>query len=195
MRNIERVVLWGLPPSFCALVQRAGRAGRDLNKLGEGILIISPSVLKDGITAHEVSEIVAVSGQQSEATNLNEDLMAEVRNMEEQVGPEGVRIAADESASEGEGDNVAAGAALSQTKKRKGRALTDTDIHEANALSRFICTESCRRLVWDSFFENNKKCKWDVKAKTHRLTLQSATYLSHQHCVPTHYGNTLLRQL
>ncbi|KAJ7803828.1 P-loop containing nucleoside triphosphate hydrolase protein [Mycena olivaceomarginata] len=26
MRNIERVVLWGLPPSFCALVQRAGRA-------------------------------------------------------------------------------------------------------------------------------------------------------------------------
>ena len=26
MRNIERVVLWGLPPSFCALVQRAGQA-------------------------------------------------------------------------------------------------------------------------------------------------------------------------
>ena len=142
----------------------------------------------------EVSEIVAVSGQQSEATNLNEDLMTEVRNIKEQVRPEGAWIAADESVSEGEGDNVAAGAALSQTKKRKGRASTDTDIHKANTLSRFICTESCHQLVWDSFFENNKKCKWDVKEKTHRLTLQSATYLSHQHCVPTHYGNTLLRQ-
>ncbi|EDR07173.1 uncharacterized protein LACBIDRAFT_299079 [Laccaria bicolor S238N-H82] len=158
MRNIARVVLWGLPPSFCALVQRAGRAGRDLKKLGEGILIVSPSVMKDGVTAQEVSGTVAVSGQEAEATNLNEeDLMAEVQGMEEQVSPEGVRIAADESASEGEGDNAAAGAALSQKMKRKGKASTDTDVHEANALSKFVGTKSCRRVVWDSFFENSKK--------------------------------------
>ena len=52
---------------------------------------MSPSVLKDSITAQEVSETVAVSGLQAEATNLNEeDLMAEVQSMEEQVSPEGV---------------------------------------------------------------------------------------------------------
>ncbi|TDL13145.1 P-loop containing nucleoside triphosphate hydrolase protein, partial [Rickenella mellea] len=49
MRNIDRVVLWGLPPSFCALVQRAGRAARDFSKLGAAILLIPPSVRKKGI--------------------------------------------------------------------------------------------------------------------------------------------------
>ncbi|KAG6807500.1 hypothetical protein H0H92_007260, partial [Tricholoma furcatifolium] len=38
MRNISRVILWGMPPSFCALVQRAGRAGRDLSTNAESIL-------------------------------------------------------------------------------------------------------------------------------------------------------------
>ena len=188
MRNIECVVLWGLPPSFCALVQRAGRAGRDLKKLGEGILIVSPSVLKDGVTAQEVSETVAMSGQEAEATNLNEeDLTAEVQSMEEQVGPDGVRIAADESASEGEGDNAAAGAALSRKKRRKGRTSTDTDVHEANALSKFVCTKSCRRVVWDSFFEDNRKCKWDFKLKTH-ITNSTKCNLS---IPPTQHTNPL----
>lgn len=41
MRNISRVVLWALPPSFCALVQRAGRAARDFKKLGEAIKLDS----------------------------------------------------------------------------------------------------------------------------------------------------------
>ena len=55
------------------------------------ILIVSPSVLKDNITAQEISETVAVSRLEAEATNLNEeDLMAEVQSMEEQVSPEGV---------------------------------------------------------------------------------------------------------
>jgi hypothetical protein len=81
-------------------------------------LIVSSSVLKDGVTAQEVGETVALSGREAEATNLNEeDLMAEVQSMEEQVGLEGVRIATNESASDGERDNTAAGAALSQKKK------------------------------------------------------------------------------
>ena len=62
---------------------------------------------------------------------------------------------------------MAAGAALSQKKKRKGRMSTDTDVHEVNAPSKFICTKFCHHIVWDSFFENNKKCKWDFKLKTH----------------------------
>jgi len=97
MCNIKHVVLWGLPPSFCALVQSAGQAGWDLNKLREGILTVSSSVLKDGITAQEVGETIALSGWEAEVTNLNEeDLMADIQSMEKQVGPEGVRIAANE---------------------------------------------------------------------------------------------------
>lgn len=48
MRNISRVVLWGLPPSFCALVQRAGRAARDFQMLGEAILIVSSNCIEEG---------------------------------------------------------------------------------------------------------------------------------------------------
>jgi len=46
---------------------------------------------------------------------------------------------------------------------------TDTDVDEENALSKFVHTKSCHWLMWDSFFENNKKWKWDFKAKTHVL--------------------------
>ena len=58
MRNIKRVVLWELPPSFCALVQRAGRAGRDLSTLGEAILIVQPSVITKGTNASEVEAAI-----------------------------------------------------------------------------------------------------------------------------------------
>jgi len=62
-----------------------------MNKLREGILTVSSSVLKDGITAQEVGETIALSRWEEEVTNLNEeDLMAGVQSMEKQVGPEGV---------------------------------------------------------------------------------------------------------
>ena len=57
MRNIARVILWGLPPTFCSLVQRAGRAGRDLTTKGEAILIVPPGVLKDGSTEEDVERV------------------------------------------------------------------------------------------------------------------------------------------
>ena len=60
-------------------------------------MTVSSSVLKDGITAQEVGETIALSGWEAEVTNLNEeDLMADIQSMEKQVGPEGVRIAANE---------------------------------------------------------------------------------------------------
>jgi len=58
MRNIYRVVLWGLPPSFCTLVQRAGRAGHDLTVLGEAFLIVSESMIKKGLSGPEVETAV-----------------------------------------------------------------------------------------------------------------------------------------
>ncbi|KAG2111943.1 P-loop containing nucleoside triphosphate hydrolase protein [Suillus discolor] len=57
MRNIERVILWGMPPSFCALVQRAGRAARDVTKLGEAILIIPVQCAETGCYQAKLTEV------------------------------------------------------------------------------------------------------------------------------------------
>jgi hypothetical protein len=53
MRNIFRVVQWKLPPSFCALAQRFGRAVRNFFELGEAILFVTAKVLKDGLAVEE----------------------------------------------------------------------------------------------------------------------------------------------
>ena len=78
MRNISRIVLWGLPPSFCALVQHAGCAARDFQMLGEAILIVSSTVLKKGTTEDDIqaglSEMI-VNGQ-SEAENRSDNVDA-----------------------------------------------------------------------------------------------------------------------
>ena len=69
MRNIARVILWGLPPTFCSLVQCAGRAGRDLTTEGEAILIVPPGVLKDGSTEEDVDASVESATVDQEALN------------------------------------------------------------------------------------------------------------------------------
>ncbi|KAJ7178870.1 P-loop containing nucleoside triphosphate hydrolase protein [Mycena crocata] len=48
MQNIQRVILWKLPPSFCPLAQRSGRAVRDFDALGEAILFVPAKVLTLG---------------------------------------------------------------------------------------------------------------------------------------------------
>src|ERR1700691_4347116 len=73
MRNITCVVLWGLPPSFCALVQRAGRAGRDFGALGEAILIVPPSVIKNGTKAAEVELAVQEAADDAQAENHGDE--------------------------------------------------------------------------------------------------------------------------
>ncbi|KAJ7730668.1 P-loop containing nucleoside triphosphate hydrolase protein, partial [Mycena maculata] len=78
MRNIERVILWGLPPSFCSLVQRAGRAARDFSKLGEAILIIVSSVIKNGVSEKEIEVAVGDAAQDAESENRGLDVAAEL---------------------------------------------------------------------------------------------------------------------
>ena len=67
MRNVKQVVLWELPPSFCALVQKAGRTARDFNTLGEAILIVPQSVITKGTT--EIKVEAGLEAVQTEAEN------------------------------------------------------------------------------------------------------------------------------
>lgn len=103
MRNIERVILWGLPPTFCSLVQRAGRAGRDLTMKAEAILIVSKSVMDEEISKDDLDDVLA--GAVIEAEALNREVVEEelTEQVSEALDTEGVRITgADESDAEEE---------------------------------------------------------------------------------------------
>ena len=147
------MVLWGLPSTFCALVQRAGRAGRDLSKPSEAILIVPASVLKDEVSEELVSSTVEREALEGEALN-QEMTEAEVGVVTQVLDEEGVRVAAD--VSEGEPEAEISAKVKGKKKKKFGK---DTNIREARALSLFVRTVHCRRIVWDYFFENEKKCE------------------------------------
>lgn len=103
MRNIKRVILWELPPSFCALVQRAGRAGRDMTTLGEAILIVSPNVITKGTTEMEVEEALAEVAKTTEAENRGDDEIAALEsNGIQVVDAGGVRVGAGSDTSDDE---------------------------------------------------------------------------------------------
>jgi hypothetical protein len=74
----KQVVLWELPPSFCALVQRASRAVCDFNTLGEAILIVPQSVIMKGTTKIDVEVTLGEveSEAHMEAENYGEDELA-----------------------------------------------------------------------------------------------------------------------
>jgi hypothetical protein len=63
------VVLWGLPSTFCALVQREGWAGQDLSEPNEAILIVPASVLKDDVSEELVSSTVEQKVLERKALN------------------------------------------------------------------------------------------------------------------------------
>jgi hypothetical protein len=75
MRNIKHIVLWGLPPSFCVLVQRAGCAAHDFRVLGEAIVIVTLSIIAKDITEMEVESALANTAEDriTEAENRGED--------------------------------------------------------------------------------------------------------------------------
>lgn len=156
MRNIARVILWGLPPTFCSLVQRAGRAGRDLTTKGEAILFVPPGMLKDSdvLTEDVVDASVESATVDQEALNRDPD-EADFIIVAESLDEEGIRRRGEVSASEDEEPPA------NMTKKKgKKREKKDTHIREVRALSDFARTKGCRRIPWDIFFENSKKCDW-----------------------------------
>ncbi|KDR67869.1 hypothetical protein GALMADRAFT_79410, partial [Galerina marginata CBS 339.88] len=158
LRNIARVILWGLPPTFCALVQRAGRAGRDLSTLGEAILIVPKSVVKDGASKDDVSETVAEATIDGEALNREPEEVELTDTVVQALDEQGIRIAGDEDSSEEQPGT--------EKVKRTKKFGKDTNIREARALSKYVTTTGCRRKVWDDFFENNKKSQLEYGVNT-----------------------------
>lgn len=163
MRNIKRVVLWGMPPSFCALVQRAGRAARDFTVLGEAILIVPASVISKGVSDVEVESTLSnnADNESTEAENRSDEaaellasngIQLAQGNEMVHVDDGGVRVAQD---SDDEGDE----GTREEKKKRKKKTAKNFNSREAKFLSLFVSTPNCRRIVWDTFFDNKNKCE------------------------------------
>ncbi|KAJ6492720.1 P-loop containing nucleoside triphosphate hydrolase protein [Mycena vitilis] len=138
MRNIERVILWGLPPSFCALVQRAGRATRDFTKLGEAILIVPSSVIKNGVSEEDINTAIGGAAQDAEPENRGLDAAAHLLD-------QGIELT-----SAREEVVVAEGGV------RAGRDSDEED-GEPGTGSRVSITIHMHRKIWDQFFDNDSK--------------------------------------
>lgn len=170
MRNIARVILWGLPPSFCALVQRAGRAARVMTEKGEAILIVPAKILRDSsITIEEVGDTIDQVAREAEAQNRDEAPVDEVVGNEVQlydgnqvlvIAEGGVRIETQDDGDGDDEDDSATGlqsVAAKLLKSKKKRSRTDCNSLEASYLQKFVDTTKCRRRVWDEFFRNRLK--------------------------------------
>ena len=163
MRNIARVVLWKLPPSFCALGQRSGRAVRDFTQLGEAILFVPAKVLKDGFVAEEarVAREEAAEPQNQEGDDFvqePEEGVDVVAGQAVVVGEGGTRV---EQNAEGEEADPEAVTAAEKKKKRKASRQSAADALEASFLTRFACSTICRRIIWDEYFKNGTKGELD----------------------------------
>ncbi|KAF8141067.1 hypothetical protein K438DRAFT_1911309 [Mycena galopus ATCC 62051] len=159
MRNMEQVILLGLPPSFCSLIQRAGRAACDFSKLGEAISIILPSVIKNGVSEEEIEAAVGDAAQDTESENrgldmdvdllLNEGIELTSGHKEVVFGEGGIWAGKDSDEEDGNTSEV--------KHKRRKKQSKECNSREADFLSQFACTKKCRRKIWDLFFDNDLK--------------------------------------
>jgi hypothetical protein len=152
MCNIKWGVLWELPPSFCALVQRAGRAARDFNTLGEAILIVLQSVITKGTTEIEVK--AGLEAVQTEAKNQGNDEVVSLENNGIQLVDEGGVRVGHESDDDDEEEKK------EDKDRRRKQTKANFNSHETKFLSLFSCTTQCHCMVWDDFFKNETKCMW-----------------------------------
>lgn len=172
MRNIQRVVLWGLPPSFCALVQRAGRAARDMTTFGEAILIVPAKLIKDGLTQEEVAGTLEESAQAAEAENGEtggQDMLASAASADGVqihdgdstvlVTEGGFRLETNADEEEEEDEHIAGSHEKGQSKRgnRRKKRGAECNVLEARFLTEYTITSWCRRDIWDRFFKNHKK--------------------------------------
>ena len=163
LRNIERVILWDLPPTFCSLVQRIGRAARDLSKQGEAILLVRKGVRKAGLSSTEVQSLQTQINGEEEALNMDDEELDRIRRMEmenvvEGSGHEirhldegGMRV--EEG---GENEEVMDG---SDAPKSHKKTKTPIEIHESSFLTLYANTSVCLRKIWNAYFNNEKKSK------------------------------------
>jgi ERCC4-related helicase len=115
LRNIKRIILWELMPTFCALVQRAGRAARDFAMLGKTILIVPKSVLKDGVSDEDLEDTVGNAAINAEALSRETQERELRETIVEVFDEEGIRVVDESDSAKEEEESIG--------KEKRGRKL------------------------------------------------------------------------
>jgi hypothetical protein len=110
---------------------------------------VPKSVLKDGVSNEELSNSVSETVIDAEALNREPEEVELTETVIEALNEEGIRVVHELDSTDEE--------SIPKVKRMK-KFGKDTNAREARALSEFVITDSCRRKVWDTFFENGKKC-------------------------------------
>ncbi|OCH83960.1 hypothetical protein OBBRIDRAFT_815648 [Obba rivulosa] len=153
---------WMLP-SFCALVQRAGRIAHNLNWLGEAILIVPVKLLKKDIIKEDIA--TAIEAACSEASFMQPEPPPMQVMDEDMLEIDGAVVAEENQIIlVHEGDFVICGT-------RKKCSTMQCNLYEAQFLSKFVYTQQCRRCVWNEFLKNFKKVDRHVK-KSRKTSLK-----------------------
>jgi len=140
MCNIWRVILWGLPPSFCALAQCAGRVGRDFAMDAEAILIVSPTTFKEGLSEADIKEGLQRVLQSDEGKNRNEEDTMDLAAAEVQLteGSETVSIEEVGVHLAHESEEEDAPASSTVNKMRWKRTAQDFNSHKVKYMNLFV---------------------------------------------------------
>jgi hypothetical protein len=167
---------------------------RDLTRLGEAILIVPSSVLKNGVTELDVELGINTASKDAESENRETEEATDLalQGIEVTAGLEevsvtggGIRGSKDSDEEDGEPEAV--------KHKRRKKLSKDANSREARFLSRFAVTKKCRRKIWDEFFQNVLKRKsiwhWYATVDPH---LSSSIGVSREHPLPTTARRTVL---
>ncbi|KAF5326204.1 hypothetical protein D9611_000349 [Ephemerocybe angulata] len=159
IRSLKRVVMWQMPLSFCGLVQRAGRAARDMTQKGEAILIVSGATIAKGVSETQMSVALEEGVLEHESENRAEDEEESLRNEGIAVGPGNELESVEEL-----GVRVGRTQAATKSKGKGKRADERYNQHELSALNKYVSGECCRREVWNVFFGNERKLQLQYPA-------------------------------
>jgi len=140
MCNIQRVILWGLPPSFCALAQRAGRAGRDFAMDAEAILIVSPTMFKEGLSEADIKEGLQRVLQSDESENRNEEDTMDLAAAEVQLTEGSETVSIEEVgvhlARDSEEEDAPASSTVNKTRRK--RTAQDFNSRKVKYMNLFV---------------------------------------------------------
>lgn len=145
-KHIQRVVLWGAPRTFSSLVQKIGRTGRDFTQLGEAIVYVTTKamvmysdeveMLGGDVIPEDEEEDRSVDG----GNHVDRDLLlAEDPELEQSD----------------EDEDVPAPKPCGRVRPKQHKNRLEALDHEY--LMRFIATNGCRWLPWNTFFDNDTK--------------------------------------
>ncbi|KAF9047215.1 P-loop containing nucleoside triphosphate hydrolase protein [Rhodocollybia butyracea] len=143
---IQRVILWHEPLSFLSLIQKIGRAVRQLHEYGEAIIFVTKAAYRKHLIALEAGR----DGGETEGEGDNILVGAEGEPVD--------RIAAIDTEESDEDDTPTQPIQRGQRKK----AQSALEARDQKFLSQFIATSDCRRAPWDDFFNNTSKLPFFV---------------------------------